>query len=73
VRIIVGSWTTVEPVTVPGLGYAEALLGIRASRRAAGRARRVVRTREVRLTRASLTEGGGRPKCRTTIVNSDGP
>jgi hypothetical protein len=40
VRIIVGSCVTTDPVTVPGFGYADALVGTSARRSAAGRARR---------------------------------
>ncbi|GGZ11720.1 hypothetical protein GCM10010365_34180 [Streptomyces poonensis] len=72
VRIIVGSWTTVDPVTVPGFGYALAVPGTRASRTAAGTARRAVlrderdergprdvrEVRDVRLTRNLLGRMG---------------
>jgi hypothetical protein len=57
VRIIVGSWTTTSPVTAPGFGYADAVPGTRASRRAAGRARRAVLVREMRLTLTLLEVG----------------
>jgi hypothetical protein len=61
-----------SPVTRPGFGYADAVLGTRASRIAAGRARRAVLRevllevlREVRLTRILLRVGsfyGGRSR-----------